>query len=173
MYQSCEVGKLYKEGVTCYQEGTKFDFIQSGALLELYFKRPTEKEIEDVREGKFELGFYEKDNIIFMLFKFGNGIYMDAPYSVHLSQPFEFMELEPGLGFGLTILLVDTTTGILKSIRYVGLSTDFSQRFKKSVERQKDCSFNKNEYSLRIQNVYQNYSTTDLVSRADAWCKIK
>ncbi len=50
-----EVGKLYKDNVTRYAEGTKFDFTQSGAVLELYFERPSNKEIEDVKSGKFEL----------------------------------------------------------------------------------------------------------------------
>jgi len=168
-----EVGKLYKEGVTSYQEGTKFDFTKSGAILELFFERPSEKEIEDVKAGRFEMGFYEKEDLIFMLFKFGNGPYMDAPYSVHLSEPFEFMKIEPGFGFGLTILLIDSSTGILKAVRYVSLSTDFSQRFKLAVERQKKMSFNKDLYLLKIQSVFNNYSTKDLVSRADAWCKIK
>lgn len=168
-----EVGKLYKDNVTRYAEGTKFDFTQSGAVLELYFERPSNKEIEDVKSGKFELGFYEKEDILFMLFKFGTGSYLDTPYSVHLSQPFQFMDLDPGFGFGLSIFLIDASTGILKAIRYVGLSNDFSQRFKKAVERQKRSSFDVTLYDQKVQSVYTNYSTKDLVLRAEAWCKIK
>lgn len=171
--QKFEVGKLYREGITKYQEGPRFDFTQSGAILEIYYNRPTEQEIQNIRCGKFELGFVEKDGIIFMIFKFGSGQYMDTPYTIYLSQPFEFMELESGLGFSLSIHLVDASTGILKVIRFVGLSTDFSKRFQKAVERQKSFKFNKEEYYKMIDKIYRNYSTNDLVIRADAWCKIK
>ncbi len=174
MYQKFEVGSLYKPKKTNYNEGTRFDFLQSGAVLELFYDRPTPGEIQDVTKGRFELGFYEKDEVIFMLFRFGSGQYMDAPYTAHLSAPFEFMEkIEQGLGFGLNVFLVDAATGILRAMRYVGLSNDFSQRFKKAVERQKKQGFDKTAYAAAIQMVYANYSTKDLARRADAWCKIK
>lgn len=172
-FEQFEVGKLYKTGITQYDEGPKFDFLQSGAVLNLYYIRPTAREIEDITAGRFELGFTEKDGIIFMLFRFGSGQHMDAPYSVHLSAPFTFETLQEGMGFGLSIFLVDASTGILRGMRYVGLSTDFSQRFKKSVERQKLLSFNKATHQKAIEQVYANYSTSDLVQRADSWCRIK
>jgi len=173
LFRKFEVGKPYKEGAKNFVEGVKFDFQQTGATLELYYSRPTAQEIEDVTGGSFELGFTEKDSIIFMLFRFGSGQHMDAPYTVHLSAPFEFMELREGLGFGLNIFLIDAATGILKGMRYVGLSTDFSRRFQKAVERQKQMSFDKAEHFRTIQRIYGNYSTDDLVERADSWCKIK
>lgn len=168
-----EVGQLFEEGKTKYNEGTRFDFQQSGPILYLFFSRPSERETEWIRAGKFELGFTEKDEIIFMLFKFGGMNYVDAPYSVHLSKEFTFDELQEGMGFGLNVNLIDASTGILKVIRYVGLSTDFSRRFMKAVERQRKIDFDKTKYFAAIQQIYGNYSTDDLVQRADAWCKIK
>jgi hypothetical protein len=168
-----EVGQLFQPNITRYKEETRFDFIQDGAVLMLFYNRPDPQEIEDVRSGRFEIGFCEKNGIMFMLFRFGSGPYMDAPYTAHLSKPFTFEDPEPGMGYGLTVYLVDATTGILYAIRYVGLSRDFSNRFRRAVERQKKTSFNRTEYDLKLSNIYRNYSTKDLLKYADAWCKIK
>jgi len=167
-----EVGQLFRPGIIRYNEETHFDFLQNGAVLTLFFDRPTPQEIEDVRSGRFEIGFCEKSGIIFMLFRFGSGQYMDAPYNVHLSRPFTFEDPEPGMGYGLTVFLVDAATGILQAIRYVGLSRDFSNRFQKVVERQKEEPFNRAEYDAKLNYIYRNYSTRDLLKFADAWCKI-
>jgi hypothetical protein len=122
-YQKFEVGQLFKPGVTNYGEGSKFDFQQSGAVLELCFNRPTGDEIQDVTRGRFEVGFHERGNVIFMLFRFGGWQWMDAPYTVHLSAPFTFEDPKPGTGYGMSIFLIDAASGILRGMRYAALST--------------------------------------------------
>ncbi|MFA5169846.1 MAG: hypothetical protein WC420_03915 [Candidatus Paceibacterota bacterium] len=171
--QKYEVGKLLQEGVTRYQEGVKFGFSQSGADMCIFFNAPRAKEIESVKLGKLEIAMYTKEDLIFMLFKFQELHWMDAPYSVHISKPFEFEDLAEGSGFGCTIFLVDAGTGIIKAIRYIGFSAEFSRRFKIAVLKQKEQPFDKNMYDSKIQEVYKNYSTSDIVQRADAFCKIK
>lgn len=172
-FEQFKVGQLYKSGVTNYTECTKFDFMQSGAILEIYFNRPTGDEIQDITRGRFEIGFYENKDIIFMLFRFGCMNWMDAPYTVHFSAPFKFEELNPGIGYGLSIFFIDAATGILRGIRYVGLSTEFSHKFKNAVELQRQLPFNNSNYIESLNIITQNYSTRDLVQRASAWCKIK
>lgn len=171
--QKLKVGQLLQEGKTKYQEGVIFDFQQAGTLLYLFFNSPTETEIESIKKGEFEIGFYQKDEVIFIMAKFQGMPWMDAPYSVHLSQPFEFQEITEGKGFGLTTLLVDANTGILKAIRYSGLSTEFSRKLRIAIENQKNISWDERSYNQKIDMIYDNYSTYDLVRRADAICKVK
>lgn len=171
--RSFEVGKLLEEGITRYNEGVKFDFQQSGPVLLLFFNRPTEKEVESIKKGKLEIGFYVKDEVIFMLFKFQSLEWMDAPYSVHLSNPFTFDDIEPGQGFGLTIFLVDASTGILRALRYSGLSTDFSFKLQDAILNQKNLPFDAVVYNQKFMSIYNNYSTSDLVQRADVFCRIR
>jgi len=171
--QKLEVGQLLQEGKTKYQEGVIFDFQQAGPLLYLFFNSPTDAEIESVKKGKFEIRFYQKDEVIFILTKFQGIPWMDAPYSIHLSQPFEFQEITEGKGFGLTTLLVDANTGILKAIRYSGLSTEFSQKLRIAIENQKSIPWDADAYHKKINMIFGNYSTDDLVNRADAIYKVK
>lgn len=171
--QKFEVGQLFQEDITQYEETMRFGFSQPGADMCIFFNAPNAKEIESVKSGKLEIAMYTKDDLIFMLFKFQGLHWMDAPYSVHISKPFEFEDLAEGSGFGCTIFLIDAATGILKVMRYISFSTEFSRRFKNAVLKQKELSFNNSLYDAKIQAVYKNYSTSDMVQRADAFCKIK
>lgn len=161
-----EVGKLFEDGKTKYQEGVKFDFTQSGPVLTMFFDKPTEKEIECVRSGGLQCGFYVKDEIIFMLFKFGGLEWVDAPYSIHLSKPFEFQQIDEGMGFGLNVYFVDAATGILKVMKLFGLHTKFSISLRDEMLAQRQKSFDVGKYQQKINQVYGNYCTKDFVDRA-------
>lgn len=162
-----EVGQLFQDGITMYPEGTKFDFTQGGPVLIMFLERPTEKEIQQVKSGRLQIGFWYKDDVIFVLFKFGSLNWMDAPYNVHLSEPFTFEEIVPNSGFGLHVFLVDAATGIIKAMRLIGLGTTFSIQLKKAIEKQKNAAFDESLYDKAIMRVYGNYSTNDMIKYAD------
>jgi hypothetical protein len=173
-----EVGQLFEPGRTRYQETVKFEFTPGGPVLLIYFERPNQKEIAAIRSGKFKFGFYEHDigSVIFTLSKFEGLKWMDAPYSIHLSPPFEFapeLDTDQNLGFALQIFLIDAATGILHVIRYVGLGHDFSVKFKEALQRQKAVNFNQAAYNLKIDDAYKRYSTDDLVSYAKWFYTVK
>lgn len=171
--KSFEVGKLFEENKTHYQEGVKFDFTQSGPVLFLFFNRPTKNEIQSIKSGNGEVGMYVKDEVILMLFKFEGMQWMDAPYNIHLSAPFEFDVIEEGKGFGLTILLVDASTGILEVIKYIGLSTELSRKLQNAIQNQKLAQWDNVAYEKKINQIYDNYNTDDLVLRAEIIYKIR
>jgi hypothetical protein len=173
MMRKHEVGELFEEGKTRYNEGVIFEFTQSGPILLMFFNHPTENEIASIKSGKLELAFLEKDEVIFILSKFQGMSWIDAPYTVHLSKPFTFDDMAPDQGFGLTIYLIDANSGILKVIRYVGLSNEFSRKLRAAILRQKETHFDKTLHDLKINSIYANYSTDDLVRRAETFCKIK
>jgi len=158
-----EVGQLFQDGITMYPEGTKFDFTQGGPILTIFLEHPTEKETQQIKNGRLQIGFWCKDNIIFLLFKFGSLSWMDAPYTIHLSKPFAFEEIIPGSGFGLHVFLVDAATGIIKAMRLIGLGTTFSIQLKKAIEKQKNTAFDESLYDKAIMRVYGNYSTNDMI----------
>lgn len=157
-----EVGQLFETGKTHYNESTKFDFTDSGPILLLFFASPTRAEIEAIREGGIRIGFLEKDGIIFMLFKFQNTPWMDAPFSIALAQFKEPAEVEEGTGYGLQIFLVDADNGILKVMRLIGLGTEWSMRFREAMMRQKEADFDMRIYDAKIQNIYRSYSSKEL-----------
>lgn len=166
-----EVGKPLQAGITKYEECVKFGFNQQGADMVIFFHSPTAIEVESIRTGKIELGFCEKDGIIFFLSKFAELNWMDAPYTVHLSQPFEFMEISENIGFAFTIILVDASTGLVKVIRHIGMSHRLSVELKAASLRQKQMPFKKKLYDQKVKQIYKNYTTNDLIKRATITCK--
>ena len=171
-----EVGKLFEPGVTSYPEGVKFDFIEGGPVLLLFFAGPTEEEVEAVRGGGFKIGFLEsgiiEDNrhkgiIIFLLFRFGRLPWMDAPFSIHLAQRKTPAEVEDGLGYGLQVLLIDAATGVLKVIRLVGLGTEWSRNFRQAILEQEAAGFDWRAYDAEIQRTYKMYKTRDMVDMVE------
>jgi len=168
-----EVGKLFREGIIKYEECVKFGFGETGGDMPIFLSSPSEKEIESIKNEKLEIAFYEKDEIIFFLSKFYGMYWMDAPYTVHLAQPFEFMDITEDMGYSLTIFLVDAATGILKAGRYIGLGHKFSIELKNAILRQKELPFNKELYYKKVQDVYANYYTHDLVRSAIHFYKVK
>jgi hypothetical protein len=165
--QHLEVGQLFEPGTTHYQEEIKFEFTQGGPILLIFFDHLKQKEIDAVRSGKLKFGFYEYGNVIFTLAKFEGIPWMDAPYNVHLSPPFEFAEeldTDERLGFGLQIYLVDANTGILQAIRLVGLDHNFSFKFREAILKQKAAPFNSDTYNFKINDAYNRYKPDDLAS---------
>lgn len=162
------------ESFKSWQEGVKFDINDGGAVLVILFNKPTEKEIEAIRSGKAEFGLFAKDDVIFLLSKFGNLPWMDSPYHIALSRDLtKLQDIEEGQGYGLNIVLADCSTGEVKVLRYVGLSTAFSKTLKEQIENQDKKNFNPFEYDMKINRIYNTYSTKEMVNYSIANCKIR
>jgi len=158
-----EVGKLFEEGKTRYNEGCIFDFDNTGGDLYIFFNSPTQKEIIDIKKGNCKIGIVEKNNIIFMLFKFGALEWIDCPYSKYLSKDFAMNSIEEGMGYAINMHLIEANTGILKVLRLVSMTTKFSKKFADLIINQQKID----NYDFALSNVYANYTTNDLVKFAE------
>ena len=159
-----KVGELFKEGVTRYREGIVFDIDQTGPMLLLFYDKPDEQEIVDIKNGSTKFRVCYIDNVIFFLAKLGNQQWMDAPYNIHLSQSFILEEPDEGQGYGLSVFLVDAHTGLLKVTRLIGLPNNISLKLKEFTEEQKAKPFDENNYHQTINSIYAKYTTRELVS---------
>ena len=138
----------------------------------MFYRSPTKSEIRNISDGPLEIRFVSKNEIIFALAKFGDLPWLDAPYSVHLSEPFVFQEMSKTQGFGLHIILVNAATGIIMAMRMAGLPHDFSKKLQNAIEVQRKMPFNQATYDVKLENLYRAYTTKDLVKMADARCRI-
>jgi hypothetical protein len=169
-----EVGKPIEQVKKRYQESVKFDFTDGGFILYLFFNQPTDQEIQDIKKGRAEIGYYQRDDVIFILCRFGSTPYMDAPYNVHLSKQLTHIdEPGPGKGYGLHIILIDARDGIVKAQRLIGLGHDFSVKLYQAIKRQLTEPFNSQHYMQTIQSVYAAHPTQKLIKYADAFYKLE
>lgn len=171
MFEKIQVGKLYREGKTRYNEGVLFNVTNTGLQLEVYFDNPTESEINNFKsESPYKFGLFKKDGILFFLSKFGNLNWMDAPYSVGLCENIDsivLQELPPTSGYALTVFLIDAATGILVSSRLIGLQHKFSKVFKTEFDKQKALGkVDRFEYSNTLNKIFATYSSNDMVKNS-------
>lgn len=162
-----EVGKLFKEGVTKYQEGVRFDIDDNGMNLFIYYIHPTEEEKSNIKKGKVQYGYYKKDNVIMMLFKFGFLEWMDAPYSIKLSKNLsELKDISEGMGYATNVYLINAANGVLEGLRLISFSTRISKLLREDLIKQKDMTLD--GYDKNIADIYAAYSSKELVKKAKA-----
>lgn len=161
-----KVGQLFKSGITKYPDAIHFNYDKNGMNLIIMTSGISEKEIELAKNGKINFKLYEIQPVIFFLFEIPGFLEpSDGPYSYFLlsedKRP-ELIELEEGKGFGLTIIVVESSTGIVKVIRFIGLSTEFSKSFLKMLQRQRDFGFIEGEYDKAINKTYRKFTPEQL-----------
>lgn len=167
-----EVGQVLPE-LKDTPEGVRFTMTDSGAELLLCFHKPTNYEINEVKAGRVRFGMFVTEDIIFILSKFGDLEWMDAPFHVALTRNLtELQEVEPGQGYSCLVILIDTSTGEVKTLRLVSFNTEFSRRLKHNIENQSKESFNQVEYDSKLLSIMRRYSTRDMVSFSEVNCII-
>lgn len=168
----CEVGQVYQQFAG--QEGITFNIIDEGANLIVRFSDPETEEVAQFKEGQpFEIKLTTIYGVMMISVKIGNLNWMTAPYSPHLSKGNTKFQLPAdGQGLALTICLVDAATGELKSMRLVGLSTDFTRELFKETMTQKMSPFDIDEYDYNIKKAYLRHSTKAIVKMSNVRCKI-
>lgn len=163
-----EVGKIIPEFKN-HAEETVFDIDDSGGKLLVFFNNPTQNEIAQFQKNiNFEIRSVEIQDVIMMTVKFGSLNWMDAPYTPHLSLGLT-KAIEPKAGEGLTlfIMLIDVSTGAIKSLRVIGLSNEFTRNLLQSMRRVKEKEFLPDIYNINRERIFKMYKTTQIVKMSD------
>lgn len=169
-----EKGQIVKNFI-CHSEGAYFDMDDSGAVLIIFFNKPTQNEIKQFKAGhNFEIRFTEIEGLIMLTAKIGNLNWMDMPYTPHLSRGLTKLQI-PGVGQGLalTLILVDGKSGRIEHIRLMSLNEDFTKSFFDAVKKECSHAFDKQKYVMSLNKIYQKYSTNDIVKRSFKRCMIR
>lgn len=110
-----------------------------------------------------------------VLLKIGNLNWMDAPYSPHISKrkyPDVFQaEISDGSGYSLMLILLDSNSGIIKTLRFLGLSTRFSRELRKTSLRELQLAYDEEIYSQKLSQIYSQYTTNQLVKLSNIYYK--
>ncbi len=166
-FNTFEVGKCYTPALGL-GEGARFGIGSDGATLMYGFDRPTPAEVAATKAGQgFEIRFVTVGGIIWILSKCGNLSWVDSPYNPRLSSGI----LDPGSiadgeGLMLTLVMLDSRDAVVKSIRAIGLGTDFSRRLLAEAFNVRQQAMTVRDASMSIQAVMLAYPTNRLVQMA-------
>lgn len=146
-------------------EGTRLEF-DGAFMLTCAFDRPTAKEKKAFKSGVPQFDLVVVNGIIFFLSRFGTLNWMDSPFNIHLYPANRILQLKkpgPTQGYGLHVMLIDSSTGILVHQRLIGLEHDLSTRLYDAIIHQPMIP----NYNQQVQLTMAQYTTRNLVALKD------
>lgn len=145
-------------------EGVAINFEEEGFYLPIGFRNITDKEVHAFKNDKINIDIAFVNNIIFIVFEIDGVVELsDAAFHIALSTtPLRFLDLNDGEGYKLHMFLIDSKDNVLKAIRLVSLSEEFSHTLKTLIDKQLEEFFNMDDYNKRLANVFNNFTQQDL-----------
>lgn len=145
-------------------EGVTLDLSESGYTLIYRFNHPTAAEKRNLKSGAYQFKAVMLDGVLFFLSRFGNQPWCDAPFHRGLAQARSAEKPEEGNGNSLLVLLVDASTGILQTIRLIGLSHKFSMQLIELIEKHPEQA--PVNWQQTLASIFARYTTEQMVEMA-------
>lgn len=151
-----------------HPEGMYFTFNQSGAYAIANYTEPTNEEIAAFTAGnKVKIGLFREEGLLFILLKFGEMQWVDAPYNPAFEKLPPIPSFPDGSGIPLTCLMTSALYGtIVAGPRLVVLPTKLSREFCKAVQELVAAPVTGALYDLKLAGIQRMYSTEDMVRDA-------
>ena len=170
-----EVGKPYKEGKFMWPEFVEYTYTRAGHTLKVFSRELTRAEIADYKQGDAEFALFVKDGLMFLCYKFGSFDWSDASFTPHLVP--DSHRQEPDVLTGdqravLQVILVEATTGIVKAIRMISLSPEFSRVLHNQIALiGAALPMTKREVDQIVGKIYNLFESKDMAKAAMIRCK--
>jgi hypothetical protein len=172
--QRLEVGGYLKGRPQPVQEGCTMSYDASGPVLLISLAGLTKVEASKLQRGEMELAVFEKDEILFLLVNIPGVLdWSDAPFHMGLypdGRQLPAEEIPDGGGWGLTIIGVEAKSGMVKSLRLIGLGTEISREMFRIIRAQGKTT--QVEQHNRIAKTYREYDCEKMVQKATARHKV-
>jgi len=146
-------------------EGVSFQFSERGGAIQIISAGQCHAEATNVANAPYQLGLIEKKGIIIILIKFGCMPWMDMPYHISFSNSYELEDVNTS-GYQINVYFIDKYLNTICFMRPIEMSVEISRRFRELVENQRTETIDYDTISSRVNQIYAEYSTTDLVKLA-------
>lgn len=171
------VGESYLPNGGPIQERVEYNFRSGGHELLMSLANLSQKEVQAITQGSAEFALFVQGDMMLFLYRFGDAVpWSDAPYSWHLvpsEQRTLPSEISAAEGVLLSIVLVEATTGIVKGIRVVSFSPEFSSSLHQAMPPRAACPLGialqalrpfPPDYDEQLTAIYQRYQKSELLS---------
>jgi hypothetical protein len=164
-----EVGQAYPAPIGA--EGGHYSYHGQHGLL-LAFGGLTPRETEDVRCGQADFALFGYQEILFFLYRFGSVGWGDCPYSWHLD-PVELPEAPAGgQHILLPVTLVELPGNIVRALRAISLSPEFSRVLVERIREQAaGAPMDRAAYNAAINAAYRGHTVDTMAARAFIRCR--
>lgn len=161
------VGEVFDPAYNRYDEGARYAYAGEGHELALFWRGPTQAEVEGFRTQPVETGLFTHGPAAFLLYKIQNVCeWSDVAFNVHLvpEAERELPREEPGDRARLRMVLVDAEDGVIRARRIVSLDKVMTQALKHVMAEQAAAPFNRLVYDGAVQEVYGRYADSDALA---------
>jgi hypothetical protein len=170
--QIVAIGKPLFEGRTELPETIEYNYQSGDHTLLIALKNLHRREIEAVRCSETEFGLYCENEIIFLLYRFGDVLpWSDSAFSwwnvAEEDRQIPAPQINSAERILLKIILIEAATGIVKAIRVTTFSPDFTAKLHDAIRQQamgKELS--RVEFVARSLSVYEKQTTFELVANS-------
>lgn len=172
--QILKVGGRYPIEGSFPREGAEFAFNAGELALRMFLPGPRGSEVKAVCKGEARLALAVEGPAAFLVYRFGEMPWSDAPFNVHLVSEERRRTTLASSDTGeprnmLQIHFVDSRSLILKAIRVVGLPRVFTDEFEEALQSQVAAGWcGAAAYDTSLAETYQRYSSDALARRAVA-----
>jgi hypothetical protein len=168
-----KVGELYNPNRTKWPETPQYNFRNGQHELLIFLNSPTPSEVESVKKGEAHFAFAFEGEIIFLMYKFDPEVpWSDCSFTIHLLPEPE--QILPGAEATaqtraiVSVILIDAATGVIKVMRQMTFSPDFTRKLHKAIREQASQPFDGARYGRAVNSLMAKFKTGDLLKRAVA-----
>ena len=174
-----EVGKPYDPRRRYWSEGADYNFRSGAHELRIFLARPTRSEVEAIRSGPVEFGFFAEPLGLFLLTRFGTALSFDCSYhwqrmaevTGDRTLPPASLETSPALRALVAIILVEATNGTVLALRSVTFSPEFTRAIHKAIADQAAGPYDRAEHQRWADGTTGRFSTNRLWKRCTMQCQ--
>ena len=149
-------------------EGVRFGIDSAGLTLMYMFSNPTRQEIKSMKSGtRFEIRFITIDGILWILSKCGSLNWTDAPYNPRLlGSAAGPISIADGEGLSLLLMMLDADNAVVKSLRYIGLGTEFSRHLLAETFKLREQPMSRKDAEESIKRTMLSHTTDNIAEMA-------
>jgi hypothetical protein len=155
--ENIEIGKSFQEGLTCYLEGSVFEYNSKGCFLLIAYSLLTKRDIEAFYNGNVEFKIIIEDNILLFLKEIeGLRGWSASGYNYHLVDE----RLKPNLSdldkeenLRVKMILIDANIGSVMGSRNSSLGLDLTKKFKSEIKKQSEKEFDTYDYYINLERI--------------------
>lgn len=172
--QRFEVEGYLKGYPTPMSEGCTMLYDTSGPVLLISLDGLTKAEASKLQKGEMEFAVFEKEGVLFLLVNIPGVLdWSYAPFHIGLypdGRQLPAEEIPEGGGWGLMVLGLEAKSGMVKSLRLIGLGTEISREMFRIIRAQGKIT--QVEQHNRIAKTYREYDCEKMVQKATARYKV-
>jgi hypothetical protein len=171
-----EVGKPYDPQRRSWPEGADYNYRAGGHEIRIFLRAAARAEVEAVRSGPVEFGFFADPMGLFLIARFTR-MSFDCSYQWHRvavedrTLPPAWEEISPALRALIHILLVDAETGVVLALRDVSFSPEFTRALHRAIADQTVGPYDRAAHQRWADGMTAQHTTDQLWGKCTMRCQ--